>query len=456
MNNLPSDVFSSMTAEQAVIGSLLSNPTKFDDVVDILDEYCFLNLKHRDIFRSICSLVDSNEPIDVITVCEDMEKKSIRADMDYISELFSQSFSSANVKFYSKIVFDCWLKREVYDAASETIRHMAENSDMSSQDAVEYAQAKMIALGDIGATSEGVEMNVALKSYVEHLDKLQQQGDVIDGLETGLIDMDSRLNGLKGGNLAILAGRPGQGKTTLALVMASNMSIKNKKRGIYFSFEMNDRELTQKLVAHIGQIPLNHLKKPSTTTGEFWSKLSAGVSICKDSPLSFVDAPGMHINQVKAYARKAHKRAKLDYIMIDHMHLMDGDGDRKDEKVGSISRGLKQLAKELDIPVIALAQLNRGVEERANKRPMLSDLRESGRIEEDADIVQFIYRDEYYNENTDNPGVMEVSTAKFRDGEVGTDYFTAKLHTSSVFDMAQGSYVQPPPIKSVKSLRTAL
>lgn len=433
----------SIEAEQAVIGALLSNPAKFDDVFEIVQPGAFVDNKNRSIYQAICHLAEDSKPIDPLTVLDQLKADGHPQDHGYVGEIALNSASASNATSYAKIINDLKLKRGVLESANEIASFIHANPGAETNEIIDFAQSKVMGLQDSYTETTGIAINDALKKVVDQIDYRSQLEDPIDGLASGLIDLDNRTGGYHPG-LIVIAGRPSQGKTTLALNIAGHASIKNKKRGLYFSFEMSDAELTEKLVACYGKIPLNSLKKPKSVDNSFWQKLTVAVSVCKDAPLHFVDVPTMHINQLCSYARKAHKREKLDYIVVDHIHLMEGDGDKNVDKFGSISRGLKKLSKELDIPVIALAQLSRKVEERANKRPMLSDLRESGRIEEDSDIVQFVYRDEYYNADTPDAGVMELITGKFRGGEVGVDKFTANLYCSLIdnFDYAAHKPVQ--------------
>lgn len=450
-------VFVNITAEQAVIGALMINPAKLDDVRDMVGVEDFAGPANLDVFNAICELADDSKPTDAVTVAEQIASNGGKPDLGFLTDLTTHTPSAVNVMAYANIVAQCAAKRAVYRTSNETVRYLMEHPNLTASQALEYAQARVMELNDSHrSATESIEINEALKAYVDHVDELFQKGDAIDGLATNLTDLDGRVNGYKPGKLIVIAGRPSQGKSTIGMNFAENFSVMGRKRGIFFSLEMTHSELMEKLVASTGRISLNHLGKPKSGGEAMWPKLSAAVSRCMNSPLSIVDRAGMHINQLKSFARKAHKREPLDYIVVDHMHLMDADGDRNVDKFGAISRGCKQLAKELGIPVFLLAQLSRKVDERGNKRPVLSDLRESGRIEEDADIVHFVYRDEYYNEKTDNPGIMEFITAKFRGGKVGTDLFSCNLEISRVDDLAPGSYVPFQAPASTRSRRDAL
>lgn len=457
MNN-PDDesIYVSMTAEQVVLASVMTNPGLLPDILDVVNLDDFVNMDHRTMFQVICDLADNHKTIDAITVGERAHAINNRFDLGYIADLYRHEHVSANALAYAAMLRERSKKRAVYWQAGEVVRYLNDHPDISGDAAIEQAQAMLMALGEERKALEAVGINTAMREYVNHLDYLHQQGDVLDGLASGLFDLDQRVNGYKPGNLIILAGRPSMGKTTLALAMAIHFSVDDKHRGLFFSLEMSNNELMQKMLAAVGRIPLHQLDKPAAAGDGMWSKLSAAVATCKDSPLHIVDAAGIHLTQLKTYVRKAHRREPLAYIMVDHMHLLDADGKSPVERLGAITRELKRIAKELGVPVFLLAQLNRGVEQRNNKRPLLSDLRESGKIEEDADIVHLLYRDEYYNEDSPNPGVIEMITAKFRNGSVGTDRFAALLHVSRIEDLAPGTYNAPKPVANVRGLREEL
>ena len=439
----------STEAEQSVIGGLIQDGTLIDDILEIIKTEDFYYANNRDIFKAATSLFGQSKEIDIVTLADEMVSIGIDPDLQYMSALASNVPVSQNIKAYAHIVRNHAIRRALIAASSDISRYAYSPESNDIRQTIDFAQSAIMRIDeDQGDRLEIVGINSVIKQTVSEIERRWRDQGKIDGLATRLKTLDERVNGYKPGRFIVIAGRPGMAKSTLALQMAVAFS-QGGHNGIFFSLEMGLDELGEKSMANIGKIPLNLLQKP---TDQFWDEFSPNLELAartlKDKPIRFVDCPGIHINQIKSYARKAHKKNKLSWLMVDHLHITQGDGKSNHERYSQISKGLKHLAKELHIPVFGLAQLNRDVEKRNNKRPLISDLRESGSLEEDADIIHLLYREDYYAENPEdcgNAGLMEVITGKFRNGKRGTDYFEHRLDQSRIQD------TERRPIAAVKT-----
>lgn len=447
-----SEKLASMDAEQSLLGTVLLDGTLIDEALDIVSADDFFYKKNREVFMCAKALYDSQSPIDVITVAEKINSTTGDDQLEYLSDLATNS-AGTNLKAYAGIIKDKSIKRGILSASRTVQAAIYENPDMSAMGAIEIAQAAVMGLSEVGGSElDDSDVDKALKKLFDDLDQKIKNGDMMDGLSSGLANMDKKINGWKPGNLVIIAGRPSMGKTTYALQMALDMWWQQKQNGLFFSLEMSTDELMQKALACVGKIPLGDVIKPKHDFfGKYSNELhSAGHKLIGTSA-KIIDCPGIHISQVKSYARKAHKRKPLDFLFVDHINIMDGDGQTPNHVVGSITKGLKHLAKELNIPVFGLAQLNRGVEQRPNKRPMMSDLRESGSMEQDADVIQLLYREDYYKEDgtgdAPNDGLLEINTIKFRNGERGPSYYEHRLDQSRVEDTPRTPIFNTSPTK---------
>lgn len=454
---MSSQILTSLEAEQSLIGALLVDQSALVDVQEILSPSEFFQASHHHAFAAMANLAEQGKDIDVITVCERISATGQDADLTYLSDLAFNVTGTGNVLSYARIIHDRAMKRKVAQAGADIQRWMHDHPEAKASEFIEHAQSLVIGLDDRKEVAAGsVAIADAAQNYINELKRRYEDGDVLRGLATGLVDIDRRLNGMKKGNLILVAARPSMGKTTYALQSGLDITANQKKRGLFFSLEMTEDELMQKAYACIGRIPLDLLEKPTDRFfQDFGNNLHAAVAKFKSSDFHIIDCPNIHINQLKSYARKSHRRAPVDFIMVDHIHLMDSDGQTREQQISKISSGLKGLAKELDCPVIALAQLNRSVEQRPNKRPILSDLRDGGTLEQDSDVVQFLYRDEYYDEDSPNKGIVELHTAKYRNGKVGRDYLANRFDQSRLENFT-GPIETPQPKKSVRHLREAL
>lgn len=416
-------------SEQSVIGALLIDPNSFDRI-DFLKESDFYREDHRTIYRHIALMLAERKPVDVITVAEHMQTAGEHADigLHFLGELAANTPSASNIARYAQVVLEKRMLRDLV-AAADAINVLAnEDGTQSAAERIDAAASMIFQLSDasINDESEPELVGSILTGVVEDIQERFDRGGEICGLATGFADLDVKTSGLQGGDLVIVAGRPSMGKTAFALNIAEHVAVELGKSALVFSMEMGKKQLAQRSIASIGRIEMNNLRTGQLTEDDF-SRMSMAIGKMYQSKLTIDDRPGLSIAQMRARARRvARKNGGIDLIVVDYIQLATGDSvsrkaGNREQEVSSISRGLKSLAKEFDCPVIALSQLSRKCEDRADKRPMLSDLRESGAIEQDADIILMMYRDEYYNKDKGhNAGIAEAIIGKQRQGETGT------------------------------------
>jgi replicative DNA helicase len=420
------NVTSSIEAEQSLIGGLLLDPTPIHEVIDLLTEQDFYVRFNRLAWSAIASIVSDGGQVDAFLVADKLSSVTGESCLPRIIELMDSSSGSSNAIAYARVILEKSLKRKTLEASNAISRFIIDTPTATIAQVTEFAQSTIFGLET--HDEKGISastMNEALKRAVEDVGRRFDHGAGLEGHSTGMQRIDELTNGYKRGELIVLAARPSMGKSTIAVQQAGFMGLNSGLRGLFFSLEVPERELTKKLIACTGHIDLNTIKNPRGCNESFWPALESSVSRLKNSRLQLIDCPGIHINQIRSYSRKAARREKLDFIFVDHIHLVRADGQSREREVAAISGGLKTLAIELDIPVIALAQLSRKIEERSitDRRPQMSDLRDSGAVEQDADIIQFVYRDDYYNPNGMNNGLIEVLQRKNRNGELGEAYF---------------------------------
>lgn len=441
----------SLEAEQSICGALLQDESRLDDVIELVTADDFFYNRYRQIFSAITDLRNDNQAVDVITVAERFGDDD---SFDLVTDLATNVPSSANAVAYARIVRDRSIKRGVCHALSSSLTAVHGSPELSAAQVVELAQSAVMGLSDSQTDALDVtHIDDAIKGVIAQLEK-QLEGEELPGISTGLKALDEKVFKYQPGDLVLMAARPSIGKTTVALQQATGMWTTGLN-GIFFSLEMTAKKLTQKSICCLGKIPLRLFKNPSyDELARYQSQMQAAVARLKGVGCNIVNCPGIHINQLKSFARKAHKRRKLDFLMVDHVNIMDADGGNDTARVTQITKGLKHIAMELGIPVIALMQLNRGVESRTNKRPIMSDLRESGSAEQDADIILLLYRDDYYKANPDishpNDGLFEINVAKQRDGETGTIYFEHILGQSRIEDTNRLPEFEIKPSKSYR------
>ena len=412
----------SLEAEQSVLGSILIDSRCVADIIGILRPEDFFLPQNREIYETVYTMFNFSETIDPVTVLEKMRQLGVYHDntRDYVQQLMEITPTAANAVRYANIVKDKAMLRGLADASSD-IAELVYDQVGTPAEILESAEKKIYALrkGDTGDSLEHI--GVTLHKVFDTLTELSQSDSAIPGLSTGLNDLDKKINGLNKSDLFLIAARPAMGKTAFALNIALNVAKKYNKTVACFSLEMSREQLTMRLLANESFVELGKLLTGKLSEEE-WTKLAMASAALSQTDLRVDDNPSITVAEINAKCRRLDN---LGLVVIDYLQLMQGSGygkasDNRVNVVSDISRSLKIMAKELNVPVICLSQLSRGPEGRTDKRPMLSDLRESGAIEQDADEVIFLYRDEYYHEDTEEKGVAECIVAKNRHGEVGT------------------------------------
>lgn len=417
---------SSVEAEQAVLGGLMLDNSRLDAVHEIVSEADFYRQDHRLIFRAMVRLQEQAQPLDAITLSETLEslgELERAGGLAYLVEMAANTPSAANITAYARIVRERSTLRQLIAAATEISQSSLNPAGLDADDLLQLAEKRVAQIAEDRPKEGGLQLvDGLLKATVQRIDELFQSGEDVTGVSSGLTDLDQRTAGWQKGELIILAARPSMGKTALALNFVESALFTQSQPVLVFSMEMPSTALVMRMMSSIGRIDQTRMRN-GRLTEEDWPKLSAAVSKLKDKPLFIDDTPGLTPQEVRARTRRVtREHGEPGLIMIDYLQLMQvaGSSEGRTQEISEISRALKALAKEFDCPVVALSQLNRGVEQRPNKRPMNSDLRESGAIEQDADVILFIYRDEYYNEDSKDKGISELILGKQRNGEVGT------------------------------------
>jgi len=431
----------SIEAEQSVIGGLLLDPNRLDDVLEICTADDFYNIDNRAIFAAICDMGATGKTVDVITLSEklnDSGELERVGGLGYLVEIANNTPSAANVKAYASILADRAMERRITDAG-QRIAELGDNESIQVDDKLDTLHGELAGLERKDSAKELVGTDQVLKECLKTLDE-KHRGIFPEGVKTGFTAVDERFQWLSPGDLWVIGGRPGQGKTVFGLNICNNIAAATGKEALIFSVEMPYQQLMNRMISATGGILAGRMKSGQLQDDD-WNKLSAAVIRLKQMKLNICDTAGIDISRLKAIARSRARTGNLGVILVDYLQLVR---DRKYLKpidiVSSVSVQLKEIAKMCKCPVIALAQLNRSVETRENKRPGNADLRESGQIEQDADIISFLYRDEYYYEDSPNKGMVEVITTKMRDGEVGRDVLASELQFSRFADLKYGSY----------------
>jgi replicative DNA helicase len=434
----------SQEAEQAVLGAMLIKPELIDILSADLKESDFFFAANRAVFGSIMDLRGKGLPVDFLTVGENIGALHDGSPaFAYTAELHHNTPSAANAKSYAGTVVERSIDRALV-AACYNINEIA-SSDSNTEDKIAMAQAEINSISSGSGEVETITAKQAIEKHVDELERRESLGGQIDGLTTGIESLDAKLMGLKPEALIVIAGRPKMGKTTLAMNIADHNAVQCSKQVLVFSLEMSNQQLMDKSLSSIGSIPLQALKDGSAMSSHSNELLAASSKIA-GSGLALYDRKGATINRIRSVSRRHKLKHGLDLILVDHIGLVDVEDSRANavQRISEITRQLKLLAKELGVPVIALSQLNRQLEARPNKRPIPSDLRDSGSIEQDADLIMFVYRDEVYNENTEFRGVAEIIIGVARDIEACTQKvrYQGKY---SLFSDLRSDYEAPAP-----------
>ena len=417
----------SVEAEQAVLGGLMLAPEAFDRVSDLLGEHDFYRRDHQLIYRAIRELAERNRPFDAVTLGEWFESQGRAEEVAggaYLVELASTTPSAANIRAYAEIVRDKAVMRQLIDVGTGIVNDAFQPEGRESGEILAKAEQDVFAIAEAGSRGRAdfVAVNTAMKEAMEVLQQRFDNGGSVTGVPTGYTEFDEMTAGLQPTDLLILAARPAMGKTTFALNIAEYAALKTKKAVAVFSMEMSASQLALRLMSSVGRVNASRLRT-GQLEDEDWSRVSSAVRMLKDTKVFIDDTPALSPDMLRSKCRRLKREHDLGLIVIDYLQLMavPGNSENRATEISEISRSLKGLAKELNVPVIALSQLNRSLETRTDKRPVMADLRESGAIEQDADVIVFIYRDDYYNkENSPDKGLAEIIIGKQRNGPTGS------------------------------------
>jgi replicative DNA helicase len=423
----------SVEAEQSVLGGLLLDNTAWERIADFLTESDFYRADHRQIYHHITRLIEVNRPADAITVSESLEStKELEGvgGLAYIGALAQNTPSAANIRRYAEIVRERAIMRKLAETATNIAETAYNPMGREPAQLLDEAESRIFAISEQGArTRQGfVEMQPVLTEVVERIDLLYNRDNPSDvtGVPTGFADLDRMTSGFQPGDLIIVAGRPSMGKTALALNMAEHAALDAGLPVGIFSMEMSAAQLAMRLLGAIGKLDQHRLRTGRLAEDD-WRRLTDAVGRLSEAPIQIDETAALNALELRARARRLHRQyGQLGLIVVDYLQLMSASsqGENRATEISEISRSLKALAKELNVPVVALSQLNRSLEQRPNKRPVMSDLRESGAIEQDADVILFIYRDEVYNPDSPDKGRAEVIIGKQRNGPIGTVMLT--------------------------------
>jgi len=420
----------SVEAEQSVLGGLLLENEALDKVADILAPSNFYRHDHRLIFQHIAKLIERNRPADIITVAESLENSaelSAVGGIAYLGALAQNTPTAANIRRYAEIVHERAVMRKLVEVGSDIAESAYSPQGRDAQQLLDEAEAKIFQIAEGGKrSSEGfIDIKVLLPQVADRIDQLFQRDNPSDvtGVSTGYTDLDSKTSGFQPGDLIIVAGRPSMGKTAFSLNIAENVALDSGLPVAVFSMEMAATQLAMRMIGSVGRLD-QHRMRTGRLEDEDWIKLTTALGRLNEAPIFIDEGAGLSSFDVRARARRLHRQCgKLGLIVVDYLQLMSApsgkQGENRATEISEISRSLKALAKELDVPVVALSQLNRSVEQRPDKRPVMSDLRESGAIEQDADLILFIYRDQVYNPDSEDKGTAEIIIAKQRNGPIG-------------------------------------
>ncbi len=415
-------------SEQAVLGSILLDNSQYDRIAGVVCPADFYDPSHREIYSAIQSLVEDQDLVDIVTVANwlaNVDKLEEVGGREYLFTLSAETPHYMHIESYAKVVRSHALLRNLAKSAQDIQRLVYNRGDKEAEEILSTAQQKLSLLSSSHGSSDGLlHIKDTTAEVLEHISLVYKEGrDSLAGLKTGFRDLDDITSGFQRSNLIIIAGRPGMGKTTLATNIAEYVAVNDKKTVAVFSLEMSTRELTTRLLSSLSSIDSKKIRDVEfgnkAEAKHVWDKLSNAANMLETAPIYIDASTDVTPIEILTRSRKLHREHNLDLVVVDYLQLLqvkDAEENRSTE-LANITRSLKNLARELDIPVIALSQLNRNVENRPNKRPVLADLRDSGAIEQDADVILFIYRDEIYNEDTDDYGIAEINVAKHRNGE---------------------------------------
>ncbi|MEQ1561046.1 MAG: replicative DNA helicase [Methyloglobulus sp.] len=437
----------SIQAEQSVLGGLMLDNLTWDSVADKIGESDFYRRDHQIIFRTIAQLAEKQVPFDVVTISETLEaigELETIGGLSYLGMLAKDTPSAANIVSYANIVRDRSVLRQLIHVGTQISDSAFNTEGRDTADLLENAEREVFKIAEQRQRGQGgfTGIKSLLAKAVDKIEMLFEQEGNITGAATGFTDLDDLTSGLQPSDLIIVAGRPSMGKTTIAMNMAENVAIKSGMPVAIFSMEMPGDALAMRMMSSLGRIDQHKVRTGKLEDHE-WPRLTSAISLLGETKMFIDDTPALSPTEVRARARRlTREHGQLGLIVLDYLQLMQSpsSGENRVQQISDISRGLKALAKELNVPVVALSQLNRNLESRPNKRPMMSDLRESGAIEQDADLIIFVYRDEVYNEDSPDKGIAEVIVGKQRNGPLGTVRLTFLGQYTRFENYAGGSY----------------
>lgn len=415
----------SLEAEQSVLGGLMLDATAWDAIADIINHEDFYRRDHKLIYESIADLVRNQKPIDAVTVFDALALKGMADEvggLSYLARLTSETPSAANVRAYARIVKDQALLRQLISIGGDIVTNAFAKDGRTPTELVEEAERKVFEIAEKGTRTRAgfTSIKEVLPGTVNKIEELYRNPDAFTGVPSGYTDLDRMTNGLQPGDLIIIAGRPSMGKTTLAVNIAENAAISHKIPAAIFSMEMSAEQLSIRMISSLGRVNQGHLRNGQLTTDD-WTRITSATTLLQEAPIYIDETAGLTPTEIRARARRLKREHNIGIVVVDYLQLMtvSGNTENRATEISEISRSLKALAKELQCPVIALSQLNRSVEQRTEKKPVMSDLRESGAIEQDADLILLIYRDEVYDPNSTRKGIADIIIAKQRNGPTG-------------------------------------
>ncbi|MEK9742289.1 MAG: replicative DNA helicase [Gammaproteobacteria bacterium] len=414
-------------AEQAVLGGLLVDTRRWDEVADIVRGEDFYLRQHREIFSAIRALQEGGQPVDIVTTSEWLKNQGTlepAGGLAYLGELANRTPGTTNVVAYAKIVRERSVLRALLDAAAEISEKAYQPEGLDTEALIDFAERTVFGISDNDrrALSGFQSIQGLLTQAVDRIEELYQSGAGITGVSTGFKDLDNLTSGLQDADLVVIAGRPSMGKTSLAMNLAENAAVGSKLPVAVFSMEMPGQQLAMRMLSSLGRINAHRVRTGQLTQDD-WPRLTSAMGLLDEAPIFVDDTPALTPSELRSRVRRlTREHGKLGLVIVDYLQLMQTgeSSENRAVEVANITRALKVIAKEARVPVAVLSQLNRGLEQRPNKRPIMSDLRESGAIEQDADLILFIYRDEVYNEDSPEKGTAEIIVAKQRNGPTGT------------------------------------
>jgi replicative DNA helicase len=429
-----------IAAEQCVLGGMMLSKDAIADVVEVLRGHDFYKPAHQAVYDAIIDLYGRGEPADAVTVAAELSKRGEIARMGgapYLHTLISSVPTAANAGYYAKIVRERAILRRLVEAGTRIVQLAYSTGD--ADDVVDQAQAEVYAVTERRASEDYLRLSEIMEGALDEIDAINSRGGQLTGVPTGFADLDQLTNGLHPGQLVIVAGRPSLGKSALAVDFLRSAAIKHGLPSCIFSLEMGRNEITMRLLSAESRVPL-HSMRSGTMTDQDWTRLARRMGEVSSAPLFIDDSPNMSLMEIRAKCRRLKQRHDLRLVIVDYLQLMSSPRrvENRQQEVSEFSRSLKLLAKELDVPVVALSQLNRGPEQRADKKPQLSDLRESGSLEQDADVVILLHREDAYERESPRAGEADLIVAKHRNGPTATVTVAFQGHYSRFVDMAVG------------------